>query len=242
MEFDCLGLDHRRINEKIRWAISKGKERIILTNVNGQRYIASGLKAKVRINIQGTAGNDLAAFMDGPVIEVKGNAQDAIGNTMNQGKVVVRGSAGDVLGYGMRGGRLYILGDVGYRVGIHMKAYKNLLPVLIAGGTAKDYLGEYMAGGIIILLGLITNRSIVGNYVGCGMHGGVIYIRGKVKKYQLGREIGTRRWTEVDDKILDKYLGEYCHDFNLNFKKIRKKKFTRLAPVSYRPYGKFYAY
>lgn len=242
MKLDCLGLNHREINEKIRRAVKQGKERIILANVNGQRYIASGLKAEVRITIQGTPGNDLAAFMDGPVIEVKGNAQDVIGNTMNQGKVVVRGSAGDVLGYGMRGGRLYVLGDVGYRVGIHMKAYQELLPVLIVGGTAKDYLGEYMAGGIIILLGLNAKRFIVGNYVGSGMHGGIIYIRGKVKRYQLGKEVGVRKWTEADDQILDKYLDEYCRDFKLNFKKIRKSEFTKLVPVSYRPYGKFYAY
>ena len=54
----------------------------------------------------------------------------------------------------MRSGKIFIKGDVGYRVGIHMKAYENLYPVIIIGGTAQDFLGEYMAGGLLIVLGL----------------------------------------------------------------------------------------
>ncbi|HID18060.1 TPA: hypothetical protein EYP27_00795, partial [Candidatus Bathyarchaeota archaeon] len=127
---------------------------MFLKNVNGQRCIGGGIRAKVKIIVEGVPGNDLAAFMDGPTIIVKSNAQDCVGNTMNDGKVVVHGNAGDALGYGMRGGRLFIKGDVGYRVGIHMKAYMDKNPVLIAGGFARDFLGEYMAGGFLIVLGL----------------------------------------------------------------------------------------
>ena len=36
--------------------------------------------------------------------------------------------------------KIFIKGDVGYRVGIHMKAYENLYPVIIIGGTAQDFL------------------------------------------------------------------------------------------------------
>ena len=80
----------------------------------------------------------------------------------------------------MRGGKLYIEGNVGYRVGIHMKSYKEQFPVMIIGGRAEDFFGEYMAGGILVLLGLnagADDSSIVGNYIGTGMHGGVIYLR-----------------------------------------------------------------
>src|SRR3990170_5361539 len=179
-EIDAKGVYYRDLNEKVRQAISRGEKEILLKNVNGQYYIGDGLRGgDVRITIEGVPGNDLAAFMDGPTLIVKGNAQDNIANTMNGGKVVIHGHAGDVLGYGMRGGKLHILGDVGYRIGIHMKGYQDQTPVIISGGSAQDFYGEYMAGGILILLGLERRNSqpIIGDYVGTGMHGGVIYIR-----------------------------------------------------------------
>ncbi|MFN7182326.1 MAG: hypothetical protein ACK4NF_06590, partial [Planctomycetota bacterium] len=197
----------------------------------------------IKITIKGTPGNDLGSFMNGPEIQVFGNGQDAIANTMNEGRIVIHGDAGDVLGYAMRGGRLYIKGDVGYRVGIHMKAYKDSLPVLIVGRTARDFFGEYMAGGILIVLGLKDKKEpIVGNYVGTGMHGGIIYIRGEVKNYQLGKELGIGEWNKEDDKIIKTYLYDYCNVFDLNYDLIANKKFTKLIPVTHRPYGKLYAY
>ena len=35
-----------------------------------------------------------------------------------------------------------------------MKAYKGKIPVMIIGGTAGSFLGEYQAGGLIVVLGL----------------------------------------------------------------------------------------
>jgi len=49
-----------------------------------------------------------------------------------------------------------------------------------------------MAGGVMVMLGLTLNskREHKANFIGTGMHGGVIYLRGTVKPYQLGKEIG----------------------------------------------------
>ena len=58
-----------------------------LSAVNGQRYIGCGLGSEYKINIHGTPGNDLGAFMDGASVNVFGNCQDATGNTMNFGAV-----------------------------------------------------------------------------------------------------------------------------------------------------------
>ena len=187
---DARGVYYRQLNEAIREVIADGATTVRVTDVNGQRYIGTGLKAPgVRIEVEGTAGNDLAMFMDGPELHVFGNAQDGVGNTMNAGTVVIHGDAGDVLGYGMRGGRVFVKGDVGYRVGIHMKAYESLVPVMICGGNARDFFGEYMAGGILVLLGMNTQfpeQPLVGGYCGAGMHGGVIYLRGSVEQWQCG--------------------------------------------------------
>jgi glutamate synthase domain-containing protein 3 len=236
MRINARGMPYQELNELIHQAAGADSKEITLDNVNGQRYIGAGLSGKVKIIINGVPGNDLAAFMDGPTITVNSNAQDGIGNTMNAGKIIVQGSAGDIVGHSMRGGKIFIKGDVGYRVGIHMKAYNNLYPVVIAGGSAGDFLGEYMAGGLIIVLGS------TGNYVGTGMHGGSIYIRGKIDKYQLGKEVEAVELGGDDLGKIEAYLREYCDDFGLNFRDIRKSRFVKLTPQSTRPYGRFYAY
>lgn len=244
MRIDAKGIYYKELNEMVYRAIENGEKEVILDNVCGQRYIGDGLKGcDIKIIIYGTSGNDLAAFMDGPTIIVNSNTQDGIGNTMNSGKIIIHGDAGDIVGHSMRGGKIYIKGDVGYRVGIHMKAYKELYPVIIVGGTAQDFLGEYMAGGLIIVLGLNNDNSpFVGNYVGTGMHGGKIYIRRKVEDYQLGKEVNSFKLEKIDKDELYLYLKEYCQDFNLNLKEILKDEFIKLIPYTHRPYGKLYAY
>jgi glutamate synthase domain-containing protein 3 len=243
MEIDAKNLHYRDLNDQIHQSLGHGAKEILLRNVNGQRYIGNGIRGNLKISIEGVPGKDLAAFMDGPSNIVNSNAQDAVGNTMNSGKVVIHGHAGDVLGYGMRGGKLFIQGDVGYRVGIHMKAFKKHIPVIIIGGTARDFLGEYQAGGVIILLGLDRDgKPFVGNYIGTGMHGGVIYIRGEVDPFQLGKEVSISSVDETDEKRLRLYLKEYCDDFGLSIDEVMRDRFIKLLPTHLRPYGKIYAY
>lgn len=209
------------------------------------RGTSGGLeKEGVTIIVNGVPGNDLAAFMDGPNILVNSNAQDGVGNTMNSGKVVVHGAAGDIVGYSMRGGKIFIKENVGYRVGIHMKSYERLRPVIIVGGCAGNFLGEYMAGGLIIILGLNRpdNRQIVGNYVGTGMHGGTIYIMGDVEEHQLGKEVERIEPSEEDLKQVMNNLEEFCEFFGLDLEKIMGEKFVKLVPSSRRPYERVYAY
>jgi glutamate synthase domain-containing protein 3 len=243
MKINAEGLYYRDLNEKVRAAVTAGAEKIELVNVNGQYYIGDGINRPVTITIQGVPGNDLAAFMNGATIVVKDNGQDNIGNTMNAGKVIVHGHAGDVLGYGMRGGKLHILKDVGYRVGIHMKSYHDNRPVLIAGGNAGDFFGEYMAGGVLILLGMFSDepqKPKHGFRFGTGMHGGVIYVRGPVDEGKLAMEVGVFELTPEDRKDLEEYLKDYCRDFKLDLKEILKEKFVKVVPKSTRPYGNMY--
>lgn len=182
--------------------------------------------------------------MNGPALVINANAQDGVANTMNAGEIIIHGSAGDVLGYGMRGGKMYIKCNVGYRTGIHMKQYKKQIPVIIAGGTAGDFFGEYMAGGILVLLGLDRdeNTPIAGDYLGTGMHGGVIYIRGEVEEHTLGKEVSVLDLDAKDEKLLKKHLSEYCEHFGLDLDELLSKPFIKLLPVSSRPYGNMYAY
>ncbi|MDT3699342.1 MAG: hypothetical protein RO469_07930 [Thermincola sp.] len=240
---DAKGIYYRQLNEMIQQAVNDGATKVVLKNVNGQRYIGTRLNKPVEFEIEGVPGNDLGAYLNGSNIIVRDNGQDAIGNTMNAGKIVVHGHAGDVLGYAMRGGKLFIKSDVGYRVGIHMKEYQDHVPVIVIGGRAGSFLGEYMAGGVLIILGLnrADGEPIAGDYLGTGMHGGVIYVRGEVDETRLGREVSVFELGRDDEEKLEKYLREYCNDFGIDYDDVRKEKFFKLAPVSHRPYGNLYA-
>jgi glutamate synthase domain-containing protein 3 len=244
MRIDCKGLYYRKQNKIIRDAAEEGETEFILDNANGQRYIGNGIEKNIKITVNGVPGNDLAMFMNGPTIIVNANAQDGVANTMNAGEVIVHGSAGDVIGYGMRGGKLYVRGNIGYRAGIHAKEYKKQIPIIIAGGVAGDFCGEYMAGGVLVLLGLNRGEGvpIAGNYLGTGMHGGVIYIRGEVDEYTLGKEVSVLPLDKKDLKVLTKHLKEYCEHFGLDLDEIMAEPFIKLQPLSNRPYGSLYAY
>ncbi|MEW5762794.1 MAG: hypothetical protein AB1776_06315 [Bacillota bacterium] len=243
LEINAQGMPYRELNRLIREAVAAGEESFRLYNVCGQRYIGAGLRRPVYIEIHGVPGNDLGVFMDGPTILVRDNGQDGVGNTMNDGRIVIHGDAGDVLGYGMRGGSLFIRGDVGYRVGIHMKAYREQVPVIVVGGTAGDFFGEYMAGGIMVLLGLYggARRPLAGDYLGTGMHGGVIYVRGRPEPYRLGKEVRVFELENGDAAILQPLLDRFAEHFGTEPLDVGREPFTKLLPVSHRPYGRLYA-
>lgn len=242
IKIDAYSLHYKVLNEKIRELVKSGYKKIYIENVLGQRYIAAGLKEKgVEIYIDGIPGNDLACFMDGAKIFVNGNCQDGVGNTMNSGEIIINGNTGDITGHSMRGGEIYIKGNVGYRVGIHMKAYKNLYPVIVIGGTAGDFLGEYMAGGLIIILNLEKKDKVVGHLIGTGMHGGEIFIRGKVGD-TIGKEVKIFKAEKDEIRRIKKYIEKFCNYFNNELEKIISDEFIKLIPISKRPYGKIYIY
>jgi glutamate synthase domain-containing protein 3 len=244
VKIDAAGVYYRELNARLRDIVSNGSRKIELYSVYGQRYIGTDLDKPVEIEIFGTPGNDLGAFMDGLRITVHGNVQDGCGNTMNEGEIIVHGHAGDIIGLSARGGKIFVREDVGYRAGIHMKEYQGKKPVLVIGGTAQDFLGEYMAGGILILLGLNLGEGEPhkARFIGTGMHGGVIYLRGNVKEHQLGKEVGVAELEEADYQVLHQFVGEFAAHFGYETKVILEHKFLKLFPRWLRPYGRLYAY
>ncbi|WP_147821424.1 hypothetical protein [Salidesulfovibrio onnuriiensis] len=240
---DAKGVYYKQFNETIREKVREGYTDFTLSNVNGQRYIGTALEGDLTFTVEGVPGQDMASFMRGPYIRVKANGQDGIGNTMDDGKVVVEGMVGDVAGYAMRGGRIYIKGDVGYRVGIHMKAYMDHQPIIVVGGKAGDFLGEYMAGGIILLLGMFSGKPdapLSGRSLGTGMHGGVIYVRGEVPEHQLGPGLHSQPVDSDDLKAIKAIVKDYAKELDLNADEILSEGFTKIRPFSHRPYGNLY--
>ncbi len=244
VQIDADGVSYKELNARLRDISANNTQKVELRNICGQRYIGTDLGKPIDIEVYGTPGNDLGAFMDGPRVIVHGNAQDCCGNTMNEGEIIIHGHAGDIIGLSARGGKIFVRDDVGYRAGIHMKEYKEKKPVLVIGGTAQDFVGEYMAGGILILLGLNLNEGehFKAKYIGTGMHAGVIYLRGSVEDYQLGQEVGIADLEEKDYQILRQLVGEFAAHFGFQAEAILEHKFIKLFPRWLRPYGRLYAY
>ena len=145
-QINAAGLDYTALNSAVRLAGDQCR----ITNCLGQRFIGAGISEK-QITIEGIPGNALGAYLNGAEIIVHGNAQDALGDTMNKGRIVVHGSVGDAAGYAMRGGEIFVRDNAGYRTGIHMKAYGDTQPLLVIGGRVGSFLGEYLAGGLILI-------------------------------------------------------------------------------------------
>ena len=236
MLLDAKEHDFRLLNEKIREA----QEDCHIVGCCGERFIAAGMKDR-RITIDGVPGNALGAYLNGAEITVNANAQDAVGDTMNDGKIVIHGSVGDAAGYAMRGGKIYVRNNAGYRAGIHMKEYHEKVPVMIIGGRCGSFLGEYQAGGIIIVLGLETGgKKTVGNFPCTGMHGGKVYLRGDCEGIRLPAQVSSRKATEADMSEIETYLDEYCGIFGLDRNMIKSQQYTMITPDSSNPYKQLY--
>ncbi len=225
------------LNDEVR-ACSDAE--VVIRGCIGQRYIAAGLGGK-KIEIIGTPGNALGAYLDGCTVTVRGNAQDATGDTMNGGEIVVCGNAGDATGYAMRGGKILVRGNVGYRCGIHMKAYGENKPAIVIGGRAGSFLGEYQAGGTLVVLGLHTDgRPIVGNFCGTGMHGGEIYLRCDKLPSALPAQVRAEKLERFPAGDAEKLVREWCAAFGEDAEKLLASPCWRLSPNAENPYKQMY--
>jgi glutamate synthase domain-containing protein 3 len=239
---DADGMHYTPLNKRIREAVANGAEEIVLEHVLGQRFIANGLRGNASITINGIPGGDLGMFMSGPTCIVHGNCDHAPGNTMDGGRIVIHGSAGDAVAHSMRGGEIYVRDDIGYRGGIHMKEYKDKRPVLVVGGCARAFLGEYMAGGLLIVLGIGKDRAIEERGIGSGIHGGEIVVRGDVDDWLLGVGATKRVCTPADIERVRPYIEEFARLFDMEPGTLMEEGFYRIGPASARPFANKYTW
>ncbi len=230
------GLEHRELNETIR----KTEGPCTVEGCCGQRFIAAGMSGKT-ITIRGVPGNALGAYLNGGTLTVEGNAQDAVGDTMNDGLIAVHGNIGDAAGYAMRGGRIYVRGNAGYRAGIHMKAYRDKIPLMVIGGRAGSFLGEYQAGGIIVVLNLdAPEKRCVGFFPSAGMHGGKMFLRSSCEDVVFPEQVTARPAAGEDREELRACLSEYCRIFSLGLEEVLAAPYTVVTPDSGNPYRQMY--
>ena len=229
-------LSYRDINECLR---SGGRDSTLMGCL-GQRFIGAGMSG-LSVTVEGIPGNALGAYLTGASITVRGNAQDAVGDTMNDGEITIHGSVGDAAGYAMRGGSIFIQGDAGYRTGIHMKEYREKVPLIVIGGTTGSFLGEYQAGGVIVVLGLCRGkRRIVGQFPCTGMHGGKLILRSDGSDLTFPGQVTARSADAGDLEQIEKYVREYCSRFGTDVEVVMNHPFTVVTPDSRNPYKQLY--
>ena len=190
------------------------------TRISGEIAAIHGNKGldecTIRLNMKGTAGQSLGAFLsNGVSIYVNGAGNDYIGKGMSGGRIVVTASksgekfslGGNTCLYGATGGKLYINGQVGERF-----AVRNSGAIAIVEGTG-DHPCEYMTGGTVIVLGK------TGVNFGAGMTGGVAFVYDKNREFyeKVNQELVEASRIDTDDLdtemfALKKHLQDYAKE------------------------------
>jgi len=148
------------------WGAGAEKTYIRIIGQSGQRTGSLG-NANTQIEIMGPASDDIGWLNAGAEIIVHGNASNGVMNGAAQGKV-------------------YIGGSIGAR-GMTMTKRNPRFepPELWVLGTAGDYFGEFMAGGIAVVCGhnADTLDQIIGHRPFVGMVSGKVFVRGHMEKF-----------------------------------------------------------
>ena len=111
------------------------------------------------------------------------------------------------------------------------------------GGETGSFLGEYQAGGTIVVLGLGSAKKIpVGNLCGTGMHGGKIYLRCEALPEDLPKQVQAAPASAEDMAEIDGYLDEFCSIFNIDKQEVLSKNFYVLTPNTKNPYKSLYTF
>ena len=96
--------------------------------------------------------------------------------------------------------------------------------------------------GILLGINLREAEPHRARFIGTGMHGGVIYLRGRIDEYQLGKEVGITELDDEDEAVLRTHVIEFCSHFGYEAGEILGHRFIKLIPRYLRPYGRLYAY
>lgn len=148
------------------WDAGTEKTHIRITGQSGQRTGSMG-NANTRIEVMGPASDDIGWLNAGAEIIVHGHASNGVMNGAAQGKV-------------------YIGGSIGAR-GMTMTKRNPRFepPELWVMGTAGDYFGEFMAGGIAVICahGATHQDQILGHRPLVGMVGGKVFVRGNIQDF-----------------------------------------------------------
>ena len=175
----------RVMEEHIQQAVREGK-RFLVVNALGQHGIGGRLwrnnSDPVNLNVQGHPGQRIGSMgYPNTFIKVMGPASDDVGWLNTGAEIAILGNASNGVANAMAQGKVYVAGNIGAR-GMTMTKHNPRFspPELWVLGSAGDYFGEFMAGGIAVICGQAPQNP--GNVLGyrplVGMVGGKVFFRG----------------------------------------------------------------
>ncbi|RPH52515.1 MAG: 4Fe-4S dicluster domain-containing protein [Desulfobacteraceae bacterium] len=218
---DGKRVDSRILEEMIQEAVAGGC-RHLEVEAFGQHGIGGRLwkadNKSLHIKITGRPGQRVGSMgVSNTQIEVTGPASDDVGWLNAGAHIVVCGNAGNGVANGMAQGKVCIAGNIGAR-GMTMTKHNPRFepPELWILGSAGDYFGEFMAGGIAVICGV--NPQTPGNVLGyrpfVGMVGGKVFFRGPHGGFSLTDAklipIGDDDWCWLV-KNTEEFLGAINH-------------------------------
>ena len=183
-------ISSRVLEEIIHRHIKNGRRNIEVEGF-GQHGIGGRLwdagAEKTYIRIIGQSGQRTGSFGHANTrIEVMGPASDDIGWLNAGAEIIVHGNASNGVMNGAAQGKVYIGGSIGAR-GMTMTKRNPRFepPELWVLGSAGDYFGEFMAGGIAVICGHAAEQKdqMLGYRPLIGMVGGKVFVRGSVEGF-----------------------------------------------------------
>ena len=187
---DGIRLESRVLEEMIQEAVASG-HRHLEVEAFGQHGIGGRLwkagSESVHLRVIGTSGQRVGSLgFPNTFIELMGPASDDVGWLNAGARIVVRGNATNGCCNGMGQGKVYVDGNIGAR-GMTMTKRNPRFdpPELWVLGSAGDYFGEFMAGGVAVICGheAQTPDNVLGYRPLVGMVGGKVFFRGPHKGF-----------------------------------------------------------
>ncbi len=202
----------RILEEQIQDAVAQGY-RTLRIEAYGQHGIGGRLwragNEKVHIQVVGQPGQRLGSMgFPNTSIEVLGPASDDVGWLNAGSEIVVHGHAGNGCANAMAQGKIYISGNIGAR-GMTMTKHNPRFdpPELWVLGSAGDYFGEFMAGGIAVVCGYDAQNpdNVLGYRPFVGMVAGKVFFRGPHAGYSQSDakliSMGDEDWNWLNENI-----------------------------------------
>jgi NADPH-dependent glutamate synthase beta subunit-like oxidoreductase/glutamate synthase domain-containing protein 3/ferredoxin len=180
-----------RVLEEIIHQQIRGGHRNLEIEAFGQHGIGGRLwdagTDPVNIRIIGHSGQRAGSLgTANTCIEIMGPASDDLGWLNAGAQIVVHGHASNGVMNGAAQGRVFVGGSIGAR-GMTMTKHNPRFdpPELWVLGTAGDYFGEFMAGGIAVVCGHESRPGdpVLGYRPLVGMVGGKVFVRGNAQGF-----------------------------------------------------------
>jgi NADPH-dependent glutamate synthase beta subunit-like oxidoreductase/glutamate synthase domain-containing protein 3/NAD-dependent dihydropyrimidine dehydrogenase PreA subunit len=205
-------VDSRILEEQVQAAVAQGFRRLQI-NAYGQHGIGGRLwqagDEKVHVKISGQPGQRAGSMgFPNTRIEILGPTSDDVGWLNAGAEIIVQGNAGNGTANAMAQGKIYVAGNIGAR-GMTMTKRNPRFdhPELWVLGSAGDYFGEFMAGGIAVICGYEPQipDNILGHRPFVGMVGGKVFFHGPHGGYSQRDakliSIGDEEWDWLNKKL-----------------------------------------